>query len=118
MTAVADITEESTSRWIEAGGMRLTRVRDGRVAVSEQRVPLCLLDPELRHVDRLGARSEKALGQLEVPAATVRIALRAHDPSGKQMSPRQVETVLGRLEERNRPPHVVEGCDVLAFELR
>ena len=96
---------------------RLAGVRDRWFPVPDESLSLRLLDPELREVDRLRARPEKALGQLEMPAATVGVSLRTHDPSGEQVSAGEVQAVLGRLEERDCAPHIVQGCDVLSLEL-
>ena len=87
---------------------RLLRPPHRLVAVSDERRAPRLLGPDSAEVARVAAEVEEPLGRLEVRPGRVGLAVEDEDLARQEVGTREVQRVLRRLEERDRPPEVAQ----------
>ena len=75
----------------------------------EQHGALGLVGAEVREIKWIRLGAEHLLGGAEVRAGFLDLPLRDHDRATEEMGTREIQRVLGHLEQRDRATDVVEG---------
>jgi hypothetical protein len=83
-------------------------VLDGRLGVSQHRRAAGLVGTEVGEVLGLWVGAEEPAGEIEVGPGLLRAVLPHEDRPAEQVCPRQVEGVVGGVEQGDRTAHVVK----------
>ena len=88
---------------------RLLRPLERLVAAIELHRPARLRRPQRAHLGAVAGEPEQPLRTLEVRPGLLRLAVGDHHVRAGQVRAGELEGVVGRLEQRDRPPQVREG---------